>query len=171
VKFHKKVLTVIAVGAVSLSLIPSTSISAAAATGDNQCYRFRRAERSFQRKINFARQVAGKAALKLDPELGKVARVHARAMARRRQIFHQSSSQLGTRVTRWSSLGENVGVGSTVTSLHTAFMNSPGHRANILYSSFRNVGVGTVRKGGRMWVVVVFESQLNPGTRLSMPTC
>ena len=62
-------------------------------------------------------------------------------------------------------------MGSTVTSLHSAFMNSPGHKANILFASFRNVGVGAVTKNGRMWVVVVFESQLNPGTRLSMPRC
>jgi uncharacterized protein YkwD len=171
VKYRRQLLTAMTVGALLVSLTPANSIHAVAAAGDNPCYRFRSAEKAFVRKINSARSAVGKSSLKLDPELGKVARVHAKAMARQGQIFHQSHSQLGSRVTRWSSLGENVGVGSTVTSLHSAFMNSPGHKANVLFTSFRNVGVGTVSKDGRLWVVVVFESQLNPGTRLSMPNC
>ena len=170
-KYRRQLLTAMAVGALLVSLSPVSSTVAVAGTGDNQCYRYRKAEKGFVKKINIARSAAGKVKLKLDPELSKVARVHAKAMARKGFIFHQSHSQLGGRVTRWSSLGENVGVGSTVTSLHTAFMNSPGHKANILYTSFRNVGVGTVRKNDRLWVVVVFESQLNPGTTLSMPSC
>lgn len=170
-KYRRQMLTVITVGALLVALTPTAALEAVAATGDNKCYRFRRAEKGFRRKINNSRVAAGKARLKLDPELGKVARVHARKMARQGTIFHQSSSQLGGRVTRWSSLGENVGVGSTVRSLHRAFMNSPAHKANILYSAFRNVGTGTVRKNGRLYVTVVFESRLNPGTRLSMPRC
>jgi uncharacterized protein YkwD len=170
-KYRKQMLTVITVGALLVALTPSAALEAVAATGDNQCYRFRTAEKSFKRKINRSRTVRGKSRLKLDPELGKVARVHTRKMAREGTIFHQSSSQLGGRVTRWSSLGENVGVGATVKSLHKAFMNSPLHRDNIMYSGFRNVGIGTVKKNGRLYVTVVFESRLNPGTRLSMPRC
>jgi len=169
--YRSKMLTVITVGAILVALTPSSALEAVAATGDNQCYRFRRAEKVFKKKINRARLAVGQRRLKLDPELGKVARVHAKAMARKGTIFHQSSSQLGSRVTRWSSLGENVGVGSTVKSLHRAFMNSVGHKANVLYPGFRNVGVGTVRKNGRLYVTVVFESRLNPGTKLSMPKC
>ncbi|MQA99204.1 MAG: hypothetical protein GEU78_02750 [Actinobacteria bacterium] len=170
-KYRRQMLTVITVGALLVALSPSAAFEAVAATGDNKCYRFRPAEKSFRWKINRSRVRAGKSRLKLDPELGKVARVHARKMAREGSIFHQSSSQLGSRVTRWSTLGENVGVGSTPTSLHKAFMRSPGHKANIMYSAFRNVGVGTVRKNGRLYVTVIFESRLNPGTRLSMPKC
>lgn len=170
-KYRRQMLTVITVGAVLVALTPSAALEAVAARGDNKCYRFRSAEKSFKTKINNTRVAAGKARLKLDPELGKVARVHTNKMARQGSIFHQSSSQLGRRVTRWTSLGENVGVGSTVTSLHKAFMNSPAHKANILYSGFRNVGVGTVKKNGRLYVTVVFESRQNPGTTLSMPRC
>jgi uncharacterized protein YkwD len=164
-------LTVITVGALLVALTPSAAMEAVAATGDNRCYRFRSAEKGFRTKINQARAATGKSKLKLDPELSRVARVHTRRMARQGTIFHQSSSQLGNRVTRWSSLGENVGVGSTVTSLHKAFMGSPGHKANILYSGFRNVGIGTKKKNGRLYVTVVFESKLNPGTKLWMPKC
>ena len=41
----------------------------------------------------------------------------------------------------WSTWGENVGVtGGTVASIQTAFMQSTGHRANILNQRFRRVG-------------------------------
>ena len=168
---YRKLLTAMAAGALLVALISANSTPAIAGIGDNQCYRFESAERHFKRRINRARVNAGKVRLKLDPELGRVARVHAQAMARKGYIYHQSHSQLGGRVTRWVTLGENVGVGSTVRSLHRAFMNSPGHRANVLYSSFRNVGVGTTKRHGRLWVTVVFESQNNPGTTLRMPSC
>jgi uncharacterized protein YkwD len=104
--------------------------------------------------------------LRLDPELSKVAKVHTRAMVKENSLFHTPSDTLRRRVTNWTTLGENVGVGSTVTSLHEAFMNSPAHRDNILYSSFRHVGVGVMREDGRMWVTVIFEARSDPGSPL-----
>jgi uncharacterized protein YkwD len=56
----------------------------------------------------------------------------------------------------WRILGENVGVGATIRSLHTAFMNSPSHRSNVLGRRYRLVGIGVVYSGGRTWVTVVF---------------
>ena len=56
----------------------------------------------------------------------------------------------------WSRLGENVGVGGTVETLHQAFMNSPGHRANVL-GDYTHVGIGVQRDAAsKMWVTVVF---------------
>ena len=68
-------------------------------------------------------------------------------------------------------LAENVGVGSSVTRVHSEFMRSSPHRANILYSRFRYFGLNVYRAHGRMWVTVEFESRRNPGTTLSMPRC
>ncbi|WP_410964089.1 CAP domain-containing protein, partial [Salmonella sp. SAL4448] len=43
------------------------------------------------------------------------------------------SAQISGGVTAgWRGAGENVGYGYSVDSLHAAFMNSSGHRANIL---------------------------------------
>ena len=43
----------------------------------------------------------------------------------------------------WSNLGENVAYGyGSVAAVMSAWMNSSGHRANILSSSFAHVGVG-----------------------------
>ena len=56
----------------------------------------------------------------------------------------------------WRSVGENVGVGYSVSSLHSAFMGSSGHRANILKPSYNRVGVGVVMDGTKIWVTVRF---------------
>ena len=145
---------------------PSEQPSAGAR--NNRCWRFKSSERAFAKKMNKAR---GGGNLRLDPELSKVARKHTSEMIRKNLLYHTTPNQLRHRVVRWSLLGENVGVGNTVRSLHKAFMHSPGHRANILRPSFNHSGVGVRNARGRMWVTVIFESRSNPGTRLRMPRC
>ncbi|MDD3006969.1 MAG: CAP domain-containing protein [Candidatus Pacebacteria bacterium] len=45
----------------------------------------------------------------------------------------------------WMSIGENIAYGyDTAESVHVAFMNSPGHRANILGDDYEHVGVAAV---------------------------
>ncbi len=141
------------------------------ATGDNQCWSARVAEKGFLAATNESRARAGKSRLRLDPELSKVARKHTTEMTNRNLLNHTSEGALRNRVTFWSVLGENVGVGGTVDSLQKAFMNSPAHRANILHTSYRNIGFGTATAGDRLWVTVIFQSSQNPGTTLRMPRC
>ena len=133
------------------------------------CWRYRTTERSFVQKMNGARDRAGVPSMRLDKQLTKVARIHTRAMVRDNRLFHTPSNTMTRRVTNWSILGENVGVGGHVDSLHRAFMNSPAHRDNVLFGQYRHVGVGVKVRGDRMWVTVVFESRRNPGTTLRVP--
>jgi uncharacterized protein YkwD len=142
-----------------LSLFPATTASAS-------CYSPTRKEKSFVRKMNRARIEEGHAPLKLDLEVSKVSKVHTRAMARDASLYHTSSSVLSKRVTNWVLLGENVGVGGTVSSLHRAFMESPHHRANIMLSEFKYVGVGATVANDRLWVTVTFEAKSDPGSPL-----
>lgn len=44
----------------------------------------------------------------------------------------------------WKKLGENVGRGGTIQVVHDAYMNSPGHRANILDPAFNQMGAAAV---------------------------
>ena len=44
----------------------------------------------------------------------------------------------------WTKLGENVGYGGTITQIHEAYLNSPGHRANIMDGSFTTMGAAAV---------------------------
>lgn len=159
----------LAIPAVTPFVLPDPSPTAAGA--DNPCYKFTAAERGFASKMNQERRARGLGTMKLDPELSKASIRHTKEMTNANTLVHSTTTQLTRRVTNWSSLGENVGVGATVDSLHTAFMSSPAHRDNILHGPFNNVGVGVKNDGGRMWVTVIFETRSNPGTRLAMPNC
>lgn len=44
----------------------------------------------------------------------------------------------------WRKLGENVGMGGSIGQIHAAYMNSPGHRANVLDPSFTEMGTAAV---------------------------
>jgi len=145
------------------ALIPATSASSAV------CWNYSAKERAFAKKINQARGRHNVGRLKLDPELSKVAIKQTRSMTAQDRLYH--TPNLGRRVTRWQMLGENVGYGSTVRSLHTAFMRSSGHKHNIVKGQYRYVGVGVKQAHGSLWVTVVFQATKNPGTRLTMPKC
>jgi uncharacterized protein YkwD len=156
--------------AVTAALLAPVSSVAQAGTS-SKCWDYKTSEKKFARKANAARANIGLGKLKLDPELSKVALKHTKEMVKANNLFHTSSDQLRARVTNWTLLGENVGVGGSVDSLHEAFMNSPSHAANILHLSYRYHGVGVVKAHGRMWVTVIFSATQDPGTTLRMPTC
>jgi uncharacterized protein YkwD len=61
----------------------------------------------------------------------------------------------------WAKLGENVGTGGSLDGYtqFLAYMNSPGHRANILDPSFQRVGIGANRTTYSNGVVVVWTTQ------------
>lgn len=157
-------------GALFSALLPAAT-AGAQTTGDNKCWKYKDPERSFARKMNGARANQGLGKLSLDPELSKAARVHTNEMIRKDELHHTSSDDLRSRVTNWIVLGENVGVGGSVRSLHKAFMNSPAHRDNIMNITYRHVGIGVRNANGRMWVTVIFEAVTDPGTTLQMPKC
>ena len=90
--------------------------------------------------------------------LSDLARRHSYRMAREGSLFHvRDPGKYYLSGMRWSWWGENVGVtGGSVADVERAFMNSPGHRANILNRTFDNVAIGAVRVDGVLWVTVFF---------------
>ena len=56
----------------------------------------------------------------------------------------------------WRKLGENIGRGPSVTSIHDALVNSPPHYANMVDAAFRWIGVGVAYGNGQMYVAEVF---------------
>lgn len=163
----RRLLVILFAGALFAALLPAT----AAVATNRVCWKSTDAERGFARKMNTERDARGQGTMRLDPELSKAARVHTREMIRRNELYHTTDSDLRSRVTNWVILGENVGVGGTVSSLHDAFMNSPAHRDNVLHNAYRHVGVGVKNANDRMWVTVIFEATTDPGTPLRMPRC
>jgi uncharacterized protein YkwD len=157
----KRLAAGIIVALVLVSLVPATT---AGATGSG-CSKMNRTERSFKRRINAARGES-RGRLWGDWDLNMVALKHTREMIARSRLYHTPENAFRRRVTNWSVLGENVGVGDSVRQLHRAFMGSSAHRANAMSRSFRHIGVGALRSNGRLWVTIIFEARSNPGSPL-----
>lgn len=92
--------------------------------------------------------------------------MHSQDQARRRNIGHTGSdgSTVADRIRRagyntgWS--GENVASGqSTAQSVFNAWMNSSGHRANILNANFAHMGAAMAQSNAPYWTQV-FASPL-----------
>ena len=128
------------------------------------------AEDSLLSKINQERGSRGLPALASHWDLVDDAEAHSQAMMASDDLHHNPN--LGSVTTGWLSLGENVGVGPSVSSIHTAFMNSPPHRGNVL-GDFTHVGIGAVRESdNRLWITVVFmkASGASTTTTSTVPT-
>ncbi len=129
-------------------------------------YTFKSVEACFIRKINRTRDRHGLNWLAWDKQLGYVARRHARQMAAQRSVYHDPN--MGNEVTRWRTLGQNTGRGSSCRSLHRAFMRSSSHRRNV-FGNWRFVGVGVEHGGGRVYVQQIFEARRDPGNVYHWP--
>lgn len=103
---------------------------------------------------NQERAKYGVPALKLDVELSKVARAKSADMKAKGYFDHNSPTygspfdmmkQFGI---TYKSAGENIAMGQrTPEEVVNAWMNSEGHRKNILNASYTNLGVGYVADG------------------------
>lgn len=101
--------------------------------------------------VNVERTKAGLPALKLDTAMSDVARMKSKDMATNNYFAHQSPTygSAGDMLTKfginWSAWGENIASGQrTPEAVVTAWMNSSGHRANIMSTNFSRIGVGYV---------------------------
>ncbi|ARX89048.1 hypothetical protein SMD44_08535 [Streptomyces alboflavus] len=108
--------------------------------------------------VNAERQKAGCRPLTTNSKLATAAQRHSADMKARNYFSHTSpdGTDPGRRITaagyRWSTYGENIARGQqTAKSVMTSWMNSSGHRANILNCSFKELGVGVVKGSGGPW--------------------
>ncbi|MFJ7636866.1 CAP domain-containing protein [Peribacillus sp. NPDC097264] len=103
---------------------------------------------------NAERAKQGLAALEIDTELSKVARAKSQDMKDNNYFDHNSPTygspfdmmkQFGI---SYTSAGENIAQGQqTPEEVVEAWMNSQGHRENIMNASFTHIGVGYVESG------------------------
>ncbi|MCX5192725.1 sigma-70 family RNA polymerase sigma factor [Streptomyces sp. NBC_00249] len=108
--------------------------------------------------VNSERAAAGCGPLKEDSQLRTAAQGHSDDMAARDFFSHTNpdGADPGARTTasgyRWSTYGENIAKGQqTAQSVMDSWMKSPGHRANILNCSFKDIGVGIHQGAGGPW--------------------
>ena len=110
--------------------------------------------------INKQRTQNGLSSLKENSELQRVARIKAQDMVNNNYFSHTSPTygspfdMMKSFKISYNTAGENIAGNSSNSSAVTAWMNSPGHRANILNSSFNQTGIGVVTgsKYGKIYV-------------------
>jgi uncharacterized YkwD family protein len=103
--------------------------------------------------LNSEREKADLPPLQVDMELVKLARLKCHDMIELNYFAHQSPTygspfdMMRNAGIKYRTAGENLAGAPTVERAHTALMNSPGHRANILNASFTHIGIGAVKGG------------------------
>src|SRR3712207_3990273 len=118
---------------------------------------------------NKERHNRGLPALCVDPTLQRAAKDHSKEMIDKGYFSHDSydGESARDRLTRygydWSSRAENIGRGTGSYGepdyRFQSWMNSSGHRGNILSSRYKEVGIGEAygtyksHSGTRMWTV------------------
>jgi uncharacterized protein YkwD len=110
--------------------------------------------------VNQERAKVGCPAVTVDDRLTAAARAHSADMAARNYFSHTTPEGVAfaTRITnagyRWSGAGENIAKGQrTPQEVMTSWMNSDGHKANILNCGYKNLGVGVAAdsSGTLLW--------------------
>lgn len=112
--------------------------------------------------INKQRTNNGIAALKMDSEALNVARIKAQDMVNNNYFSHNSPTygspfdMLRSFKVTYKTAGENIAGNSSNSGAVNAWMNSSGHKANILNSSFNYTGIGVVQssKYGKIYVQI-----------------
>lgn len=117
-------------------------------------------ENEVVRLTNVQRAKYGLPPLQADWQLARVARYKSMDMRDKNYFSHQSPtygspfSMMKNFGISYRTAGENIAAGQqTPQEVVTAWMNSPGHRANILNKSFTHIGVGYAKGGsyGHYW--------------------
>ena len=119
--------------------------------------------------INAERRKVGVPALRLDTNMQKAANRRANEITRK--YSHTRPNGKGSR-TVYAEFGiapgisgENLTWGrgranTSMTAFNNAFMNSPGHRANMLNRAFTTIGIGFARDGDKLYVAELFAGKL-----------
>ncbi|BCB04389.1 CAP domain-containing protein [Bacillus sp. KH172YL63] len=123
-------------------------------TASDQSGQLSQYEQQVVELTNQERAKQGLPALKVDAELSKVAREKSRDMQANNYFSHTSPTygspfdmmkQFGI---QYNAAGENIAMGQqTPEEVVQAWMNSEGHRKNILSANYTHIGVGYVENG------------------------
>jgi hypothetical protein len=121
------------------------------------------ADQTLLNAANRERAAAGLHPLQWDPALAAAAHQHALRMAQMNQLSHQFPGEppMQDRArhagARFSTIAENVAQGPTASGIHTQWMNSPPHRANILDPDLNAIGISVVQSGNMLFAVEDFS--------------
>ena len=139
------------------------TLSAPAAAADTAGY-----AAEVVRLVNAERARAGLPALAADTALSAAAQQRAQEIAVSFQHTRPGGrawhTVLGAHGVTYSHAGENIACGQkTPADVMAGWMNSPGHRANIL-GDFTRIGVGVYEKNGTLYWAQLFTSDASGGS-------
>lgn len=111
--------------------------------------------------INKKRKANGAKAVKSDAKLQKAAQKRAKELVKKFDHTRPNGKNCFTVLKEYKisygTCGENIAMGQpNAKRVMKDWMNSSGHRANILNKSFKRVGVGLYKKSGRCYWVQIF---------------
>jgi uncharacterized protein YkwD len=112
---------------------------------------------------NQARAQSGAGKLEWDPALAEAALYHCRMMAYEGPISHryQGEADLAARASQvgaqFGLIEENVAIGPSADGIHEEWMNSPGHRTNLLNPEVDHVGIAVVASRGVLYAVADYS--------------
>jgi uncharacterized protein YkwD len=124
------------------------------------------AEQELFRRTNQERAKAGVPALEWNEWLAQAARQHAEEMARRGELSHRFPGEpslrdrLASTPLRFNASAENVAFGADVDDIHSGWIHSAGHRANILSRKYNAIGIGVVRRGKYLYAAQNFAHRI-----------
>ena len=108
--------------------------------------------------VNAERAKVNLPALSYHAELSSNAMVRAREIVSKFDHTRPDGSKFSTAITiPYRMVGENIAAGQrSPEEVMQAWMNSAGHRENILRAEYDKIGVGVVESGGRLYWVQLF---------------
>ncbi len=115
---------------------------------------------------NQARMQAGAGRLHWDPALASAALYHCQRMVAEGPISHRYAgepdlaSRAGRAGAHFSLVEENVAIGPSAQGIHEEWMNSPGHRSNLLSPEVDRVGVAVVESRGVLYAVADYAREV-----------
>jgi hypothetical protein len=115
---------------------------------------------------NRDRAAAVLAPLQWDASLAAAAHQHALLMAQRNTLSHQFPGEAPVQDrarhagARFSLIAENVAEGPSIPGLHTQWMNSAPHRANLLDRELNSIGISVVQSGNIFFAVEDFSTSV-----------
>lgn len=131
---------------------PTNTAAPPAVAGDITTYDF---ASEMLYRVNQDRCTNGLAPLTINGQLNAAALTHSIDMASNNYFGHTGTdgSGVATRVSAqgysWFAVGENIAAGPPDSAtVHSLWMNSPGHRANIMNPDYREMGLGVVSRPG-----------------------
>ncbi len=116
--------------------------------------------------VNKERKAEGLSSLKMDKDLLEAAMQRAAETC----LYFSHTRPSGSTCFTVSSkaYGENIALGQmSASSVMTSWMNSSGHKANILGSSYKSIGIGCFTQGGVLYWVQIFG--VSSATTLTQP--